>query len=305
MKNYEYYNLLNEKMNQAKINNNDITDLINSLNCMNSYKDLFVIFLSNLRKMGVSEAVYKKVEQMTIDEFNVQRTEDEHECFFGVSSEAREICTFDEMMLTCGRKDGVHFYEDALKYVINQFKTRNDSGNVIDHFLNYVVAHNYDEIQYGIWDDANFTADCYECTLYGYPLGRMILEKIEMEDGEEFFSPESLHIRKNLQGLRLGAFLLQKMMTDMNKKHPNEPLVLPTVLRSNVNALKLYNSLGATVYVDGELVEDPINGMDHSVSENCLVVFEPSAIKKYANTVINKPTEKLSHINNFAEGIEH
>lgn len=305
MTNYEYYNLLNEKLEQAKIDNNDITNLIDSLNCMNSYKNLFVIFLSNLRKIGVSETTYKKVEKMIVDKFNVQRTEDEHECLFGKSSEAREVCTFDEMMVTCGKKDGVHFYEDALKYVISKFETCKDNGNIIDHFLNYVVAHNYDKIKYGIWDDAKFTADCYECTLYGYPIGRMFLETMEMQDGKEFFSPESLHIRKNLQGLRLGAFLLQKLMKDMCEKHPNEPLVSPTVMRSNVNALKLYNSLGATVYVDGKLVKDPINGMDHSVRENCLVVFEPSAIKKYANTVIKKPIEKINYIKHFEEDIEH
>ena len=123
-------------------------------------------------------------------------------------------------------------------------------------------------------------ADYYECTLYGYPLGKMFLETIQDNDGSEFFSPESLHIRKNLQGLRLGAFLLQKLMKDMDEKHPNEPLVSPTVMMSNENALKLYNSLGAKVYVDGKIVEDPINGMNHSVMENCLVVFMPDAIKK-------------------------
>lgn len=304
MNNYEYSILLNEKLEKIKIDNNDIMDLVNPLKCTNSYKNLFAIFLSNLRKIGVNENTYKQVEQMIVDQNNVQRTVDEHECLFGVSSEAREVCTFDEMMVTCGEKYGVQFYETSLKHAINQSKNCNGKGNVIDHFLNYVVAHNYDQIQYGTWDDANFTADCYECTLYGYPLGRMILETIEMGDGTELFSPESLHIRKNLQGLRLGAFLLQKLMKDMYEKHPNEPLVSPTVMMSNVNALKLYNSLGATVYVDGNLIEDPINGMDHSVKENCLVVFEPDAIKKYANTVIDKPIKKINHIKAFEEDME-
>jgi len=295
MKNHEYSILLKEKLEQIKIDNKDIVDLINSLNCKDSYKNLFVIFLSYLRKIGISDEMYRKVEKMILDEANVQRTVDEHECLFGSSMEDREICTFDEMMTTCCEKNGVQFYEDALKYVIGQFGNCKDKGNVIDNFLNYAVAHNYDEVEYGIWDDANIS-DYYECTLYGYPLGRMFLDTMQTKDGKEFFSPESLHIRKNLQGLRLGAFLLQKMMKDMDEKHPNEPLVSPTVMMSNVNALKLYNSLGAKVYVGEEIVEDPINGMDHSVKGNCFVVFMPDAIKKYANTILEKPIRKINAI---------
>lgn len=303
MKNYEYNALLKEKLEQIKSDNKDISDAINSLNCKDSYKNLFAIFLSNLREIGVSEEAYRKVEKMLFDESNVQRTIDEHECLFGSSMEAREICTFDEMMNTCFKKNGVRFYEDALKYVTSQFGNCKDKGNVIDHFLNYVVAHNYDEVQYGIWDDANL-ADYYECTLYGYPLGRMLLDTMQTNDGREFLSPESLHIRKNLQGLRLGAFLLQKMMKDMDEKHPNEPLVSPTVRMSNINALKLYNSLGAKVYVGEKIVEDPINGMDHSTQGNCFVVFMPDAIKKYANTEIKKPIEKINKIKGYRSDIE-
>lgn len=301
MKNNEYRTVLKEKLEQIEIDNKDIVDLINSLNCRDSYKNLFVIFLSNLRKIGVSQELYRKVERIIVDEFNVQRTVDEHQCAFGSSMEEREVCTFDEMMTTCFENNGVRFYENALKYVIGQFENGKNKGNVIDSFINYAVAYNYDEVKYGIWADANMP-DYYECTLYGYPLGRMFLDTMQMKDGREFFSPESLHIRKNLQGLRLGAFLLQKLMKDMEEKHPNEPLVSPTVMMSNVNALKLYNSLGAIVYVDGKIVEDPINGMDHSIKENCLVVFMPDAIKKYANTVIDKPIRK---INNIKEDIEN
>lgn len=304
MKNYEYDELLKEKIKQAEIENKESTDLIKSLDCATSYKNLFMVFLSNLKKSGINEAEYKKIEKMVVDKSNVQRTEDEHECLFGVSSEAREVCTFDEMMKKCVKNNGTDFYKNALEYAVDQFEKDENKGNVIDHFLKYTVANNYDEIQYGTWDDANFSAECYECSLYGYPIGRMILETMELEEGEELFSPESLHIRKNLQGLRLGAFLLQKLMKDMEEKHPNEPLVSPTVMMSNVNALKLYDSLGATVYVDGNLVEDPINGMDHSIKENCLVVFEPDAIKKYANTVIDKPIEKINSIKSFKEDIE-
>ena len=303
MKNQEYNSLLKEKLEQIKIGNKDITDLTDSLNCRNSYKNLFAIFLSNLKKIGVSDETYRKVEKMIVDESNVKRTVDEHECLFGASMEAREICTFDEMMNMCFKKNGVKFYEDSLKYATTQFKSCKDKGNITDHFLNYAVAHNYDEVQYGTWDDANLN-DYYECTLYGYPLGRMFLDTMLTEDGREFISPESLHIRKNLQGLRLGAFLLQKLMKDMEEKHPNEPLVSPTVMKSNVNALKLYNSLGAKVYVDEKLIEDPINGMDHSEGGNCLVVFMPDAIKKYANTLINKPTEKINKIKSSIEEFE-
>jgi len=300
MKNHEYRTVLKGKLEQIKIDNKDIVDLINSLNCSGSYKNLFMIFLSNLRKIGVGEELYRKVEKIIVDEFNVKRTVAEHECIFGSSMMDREVCTFDEMMTTCLEKNGVQFYENALNHIIAQFEKSRDKGNAIDSFLNYAVAHNYDRVKYGMWDDANM-ANYYECTLYGYPLGRMFLETMQIGD-REYFSPESLHIRRNLQGLRLGAFLLQKLMRDMEEKHPNEPLVSPTVMMSNVNALKLYNSLGAKVYVDGKIVEDPINGMDHSVKENCLVVFMPDAIRKYANTVIDKPIRK---INDIKAGIEH
>ena len=295
MKNYEYRTVLKGKLEQIKSDNKDIVDLINSLNCRDSYKNLYVIFLANLRKIGISDEIYRKVEKMILDESNVQRTVDEHECLFGSSMEDREICTFDEMMTTCLEKNEVRFYEDALKYVIDQSENCKDKGNVIDNFLRYAVAHNYDEVEYDIWEDANMT-NYYECTLYGYPLGRVFLDTMQTTDGREFFSPESLHIRKNLQGLRLGAFLLQKMMKDMDEKHPNEPLVSPTVMISNVNALKLYDSLGAKVYVGEEMVEDPINGMDHSVKGNCYVVFMPDTIKKYANTAIEKPIRKINDI---------
>lgn len=294
MKNKEYMVVLKEKLEQIKIDNKDIVDLISSLNCGDSYKNLFVIFLSNLRRMGVRQELYKKVERIIVDEINIQRTVEEHKCAFGSSMEEREICTFDEMMNTCFENNGVQFYENALKYVMGQFGNSNNKGNVIDNFINYAVAYNYEEIKYGMWADANMH-DYYECTLYGYPLGKMFLETMQI-DGKEIFSPESLQIRKNLQGLRLGVFLLQKLMKDMEEKHPNEPLVSPTVMMSNVNALKLYNSLGAEVYVDGEKVEDPINGMDHSIKENCLVVFMPDAIIKYANTVIDKPIRKINNI---------
>jgi len=304
MKNYEYNNLLKEKLEQIKVDNKDVIDLTDSLNCKDSYKNLFVVFLSNLKKIGVSEELYIKIEKMIVDEINVQRTVDEHKCMFGSSMEEREVCTFDEMMNTCFEKNGVPFYEDALKYVTSQFEKCKEKGNVIDHFLNYVVAHNYDEVKYGVWYDANLR-DYYECTLYGYPLGKMFLETMQTNDEREFYSPESLHIRKNLQGLRLGAFLLQKLMKDMSEKHPNEPLVSPTVMMSNVNALKLYSSLGAKVYVDEKVVEDPINGMDHSVEGNCYVVFMPDAIKEYANKVIDKPIEKINNIKKYREDIEH
>lgn len=261
--------MLKQKIEKIKSENNDIVDLTYSLNCRESYKNLFLIFLANLK-----------------------RTVDEHECLFGVSMEAREICTFDEMMKTCFEKNGIKFYEDSLKYATMQFNNCKDKGNIID---NYAVANNYDEVQYGTWDDANIN-DYYESTLYGYPLGRMFLDTIQTEDNREFISPESLHIRKNLQGLRLGAFLLQKLMKDMVEKHPNEPLVSPTVMKSNVNALKLYKSLGAKVYVDDKIVEDPINGMDHFSDENCFVVFMPDAIQNYANSLIIKPTEKINQI---------
>ena len=294
MKNNEYRTVLKGKLEQIKIDNKGIVDLINTLSCSDSYKNLFVIFLSNLRKFGISDYLYRKVERIIVDEFNVQRTVAEHECVFGASMMDREVCTFDEMMTTCFEENGVRFYEHALNHVIGQFRSSKDKGNAIDNFLNYAVIHNYDEVKYGMWDDANME-NYYEATLYGYPLGKMFLETMQIED-REFFSPESLRIRKNLQGLKLGAFLLQKLMRDMVEKHPNEPLVSPTVLMSNVNALKLYNSLGAKVYVDGKIVEDPINGMDHSVRENCIVVFMPDAIRKYADTVIDKPIRKINNI---------
>lgn len=79
-------------------------DLISSLNCRDSYKNLFVIFLSNFRKNGVSEELYRKVEKIIVDDFNVQRTVAEHECVFGSSMVDREIYTFDEMMATCFEK---------------------------------------------------------------------------------------------------------------------------------------------------------------------------------------------------------
>ena len=58
------------------------------------------------------------------------------------------------------------------------------------------------------------------------------------------------------------------------------------------------NSLALHVFVfDTHLmVEDPINGMDHSTNDNCVVVFMPDAIKKYANTVIDKPIKKIDNI---------
>ena len=300
MKNHEYRAVLKGKLEQIQIDNKDVVDLINSLNCSDSYKNLFVIFLSNLRKIGVSEELYRKVEKIIVDECDVQRTVAEHECVFGFSMMDREVCIFDDMMTTCLEKNGVQFYEDVLKHVIGKFGNSKDKGNAIDNFLNYAVVHNYDEIKYGMWDDANML-NYYECTLYGYPIGRMFLETIQIDD-REYFSPESLHIRKNLQGLKLGAFLLQKLMRDMEEKHPNEPLISPTVMMSNINALKLYNSLGAKVYVDGKIVEDPINGMDHSVRENCLVVFMPDAIRKYANAVIDKP---IIIINAIKASIDH
>lgn len=42
--------------------------------------------------------------------------------------------------------------------------------------------------------------------------------------------------------------------------------------------------------------------MDHSIKKDCLVVFETDAIKKYANTVIDKPVRK---INDIKLGAEH
>lgn len=304
MRNSEYYNLLKEKIGQIKDKHQDIVDLTDSLDCRQSYKNLFTVFLSNLKNAGVSDEIYKKTEQMLIQKSNVKRTEEEHECYFGASSEEREVCTFDKMLCKCAEKKGVKFYEDALNYSISQFNSNKEKGNIIDHFLSYAVASNYDDIEYGTWDDAHFAEDYYESTIYGYPLGRMTLEKMPIEDGKEVFSPESLHIRKNLQGLRLGAFLLRKLMKDMSEQNPGEPLVSPTVMMSNVNALKLYTRLGADIYVDEKKVEDPINGMDHSINENCLVVFSPEAIKKNAEMIIEKPTEKINKIEHFNEGLE-
>ena len=301
MKNYEYISMAKERLEQVKADNKDIVELVDSAKCNGSYKNLYVIFLANLRRFNVSDETYKKVEKMILDESNIQRTVKEHECIFGFSMPDREICTFDQMMTSCLEKHGIQFYENALKYAITQSENCKEKGNVIDNFLRYTVAHNYDDVEYGIWEDANMEG-YYESTLYGYPLGRMLLDVMQTNDGREFLSPESLHIRKNLQGLMLGAFLLQKLMKDVDKQHPNEPLVSPTVMMSNINALKLYRSLGANVYVDGELVEDPINGMDHSIKKNCLVVFETDAIKKYANTVIDKPVRK---INDIKLGAEH
>ena len=39
MKNHEYNSLLKDKLEQIKIDNKDITDLTNSLNCRASYKN--------------------------------------------------------------------------------------------------------------------------------------------------------------------------------------------------------------------------------------------------------------------------
>lgn len=202
------------------------------------------------------------------------------------------------------KKNGLQFFENALNYVTSKFEEIKEKGNIIDYFLNYVVAHEYDAIQHGIWEDSNTAYEFYESTLYGYPLGVMILDMFEMSDGKEFYSPESLYVRKNLQRLSVGAFLLQKLMKDMYEKHPDESLVSPTVMMSNVNALKLYNRFGATVYVNGNEVEDPINGMDHSRKENCLVVFFPDAIEKNAKRTIDKPIERINQIKGRSDSLK-
>ena len=48
-----------------------------------------IVFLSHLRNVGVSDDVYKKTEQMLLQKSNVERTEEEHECYFGASYEER------------------------------------------------------------------------------------------------------------------------------------------------------------------------------------------------------------------------
>ena len=85
MKNYEYNSLLKQKLEQIKNHNKDIIETINSLSCKDSYKNLYMIFLINLKKMDVSEELYRKVEKIIFNESNVQRTVDEHECIFGSS----------------------------------------------------------------------------------------------------------------------------------------------------------------------------------------------------------------------------
>jgi len=75
MKNYEYNILLKEKLDKIRSDNKDISDLINPLDCKDSYKNLFEIFLSNLRASGVNKELYNKIEKIIVDNDNVQRTD--------------------------------------------------------------------------------------------------------------------------------------------------------------------------------------------------------------------------------------
>ena len=301
MKNSEYAHLLKPILEKIKENNKDIEDKVDSLNCAKPFKNLIILFLSKLKEEGVNTDLYDTVEQMIIEKNNIERMKNEHKCYLGISGKDRELYTFNNILCECNQKKGKEFYENALKYVINQCENNNGNGNIIDYFLRYVVANNYDEIKYGTWDDANWCYGYYESTIYGYPLGSITLETIELEDGKESFSPESLYIRKNLQGLRLGAFLFRKLMQDMSEKHPGEKLVSTTVLMSNVNVIKLLTRLGATIWVDGEMVDDPIYGMNHTSEESCMVEFSPETIRSNAQLIIDRPTEQINKIVNFAE----
>lgn len=304
MMNYEYFPVLEEKLGKIKKEHKDVVDLINPLDCDEAHKNLFIVFLSNLKNIGVEDSTYEKATQMLTEKSNVKRAKSEHACLFGASSEEREVCTFDDMLSKFNEKGGSKFYESALEYATGELENNKETGNLIDYFLRYAVANSYDDIKHGTWNDANYAIKYYESTLYGYPLAKVILETIPSNGGREFFSPESLHVRKNLQGLRIGAFLLKEMMRDMSEKHPEEPLVSPTVMMSNVNALKLYTQLGADVFVNGEKVDDPISGMDHSIEENCLVVFSPEAIEKDGEMIIDKPTEKINEIMQYNKDVE-
>lgn len=298
MKKHEYYYALNKKLEGIKEKHGD---LVATLDCKKEFKNLFTVFLAELKEAGVSDSIYETLKQALIEKSNVERTQEEHECLFGASQEDREAYTFGEMISKCNEKDGPQLLEEAAEYAINKAKSNAEKGNVLDDFLTYVIAKKYDDIEHGEWKEAKYALKYYESTLYGYPLGRMILEKGYFQDKSQYYSPESLHIRHNAQGLKIGAFLLQSLMKDMNEEHPGEQLASPTVMMSNVNALKMYTRLGAEVYADGEKVEDPINGMDHSRKDNCWVVFPPESIKENAERVIERPTQRINQILNYKE----
>ena len=307
MRMYDYDNLVIEKIRKIEEKNKDIVEKVNGLECRKQYKNLMIVFLNNIKEAGVDEQLYQKVEQMLTEKSNVEQMQVEHELIHGFFHGGKEVDTFDEMMNECNKRLGTQFYEEALRYSIS--KNTESKGNIIDNFISYAVARNYDNIEYGIQNE-EYRENSYESTLFGYPLGSAIIDKVTSENGKEFISPDLLYIRKNLQGLRIGAFLLKEMMKDVNEKYPGEPLVGTNVEMSNVNALKLYNKLGAEVYLDisdihseegktyiiGDKVEDPIDGMDHSTNEICCVVFLPEVIQKNAEMVIEKPIQKINNI---------
>ncbi len=55
MRNYEYSQSLKQSLENIQIDNSDIMDLTNSLECTGAYKNLFAVFLSKLREVGVND----------------------------------------------------------------------------------------------------------------------------------------------------------------------------------------------------------------------------------------------------------
>lgn len=47
---------------------------------------------------------------MLTDKLNVQRTEEEHNCIMGASTEGKEVCTFDDLMKTCEEKKRIAIF---------------------------------------------------------------------------------------------------------------------------------------------------------------------------------------------------
>lgn len=120
----------------------------------------------------------------------------------------------------------------------------NKDGDFINNFVRYIVINNLEDTKVNCdLSSTNSKAGInVTATIGKYPLA-----KLELYESNDFIMFAGVEVNRNVRRLGIGTMLFKEVMEKVHEKHPEKDLLAHTVFKDNIEAIKFYESLGATM----------------------------------------------------------
>lgn len=180
-----------------------------------------------------------------------------------------------------------------------------EDKNIVDNFIKYIVLTNYSDIEYvSTIPNLNHNNTAYvNCYLGGLELCHNTNITIS-EHGNNDIECEWFHTRRGLQGLKLGAQIMRKLMQDVQKHFPDKNIISFNVLKNNLGAIRFYCNNGGELFdiTTGEKIDK--ESLQPDAKGSLGVVFDRSKFQEIIDREIVIPEINSKYLSSNEETCE-